>query len=128
MTTSNEDNETNKEALMNYVYAWLCDFYLLDIDFNNIPIDFFEENNQGIMFKTPREVKEILVKKQGMRRRNFKDMVKECFANGESRRFLPLKGEDTDFILELNLIKTNHNQTKRRQDYLDQNLYNGGIE
>lgn len=93
-------------TMMNWVYGWLCDFYLLDVHFENIPLEYFEENNQGIMFKSPKEVKEILVKKQNMRRNNFKDMVMECFDKGESRRALPLKTIGSDFIFELKLVKT----------------------
>ena len=124
------DNEVNVDELtmMNWVYGWLCDFYLLDVHFENIPVDFFKENNQGIMFKSPKEVKEILVEKQELRRNNFRDMVLECFDKGESRRVLPLKTKDSNFIFELNLIKSDdveeHYRKKMKRDYTSQNLYN----
>ena len=96
-------NEIDIIELQNMVYGMLCDFYLLDVHFENIPLEFFEENNQGIMFKAPQEVKEILVEKQNLRRNNFKELVMECFDKGESRRVLPFKTNNeygSDFLFQ----------------------------
>lgn len=94
-----------EEELKNDLYIWLTQFFLLDFPISEIPVEFFEENNCRILFKSPEEIKKHIIKHQALRQQNLKDMINECFTNGESKKFAPLKSIDGDFILELNLIK-----------------------
>ena len=94
-----------EEELKNYLYNWLTQFFLLDFPISEIPVEFFEENNCRILFKSPEEIKKHIIKHQALRQMNFEDMINECFLNGDSKRFTSFRSKDGDFILELNLIK-----------------------
>lgn len=112
----NEDmcEQTNKEEIDN-VYGWLLDFFLLNIHYDNIPVEQFKENiKTGVLFKTLEEEKQWLINKQEKRKDNFKDMVLDAFFNGESRKMTFVKTREADYILELNLIRSTD---KKIEDY-----------
>lgn len=112
----NEDlcEQTNKEEV-DAVYGWLLDFFLLNIHYDNIPVEQFKENiKTGVLFKTLEEEKQWLINKQEKRKDNFKDMVLDAFFNGESRKMTFVKTREADYILELNLIRSTD---KKIEDY-----------
>lgn len=100
-----EDCETTPVEEMNNVYYWLLDFFLLTMKYENINDDEFNDCTP-IIFKNTSEIKKSIIDHRDKRKKEFEEMVKETFCDGESKRVGYFRTKENNYILELNLIQT----------------------